>query len=373
MISSTPAISVLMPVYNAGSFLAPAIESVLAQTFSDFELIAIDDGSTDDSGKVLADVAARDPRLRVFGQENRGIVATLNRALELARAPLVARMDADDLSRPDRFAKQVAYLRQHPDVAVLSGAMDLIDERGGYLRTDEFPTSPEAIENELLHQSCVSHPAVMGRTEVLRFVGGYRRNAQHAEDYDLWLRTAEVYRIANLPDVLLSYRMHPVKVSTQHHVAVELAALAVRGAARLRRSGRPDPLAAPDLGLPLRYRPTQQMFAEAIPRHEFALSFFRAVLGRGTEFGALSEWSKLYVRHGLQDLDADGAATMILLLGHNMLRRWRAGARLHAATWYPFWALLTAIRHPGSLWRLAWSAPQWLGLARARLQQTRAV
>jgi glycosyltransferase involved in cell wall biosynthesis len=104
----TPAISVLMPVYNAGRFLPAAIESILAQTCADFELIAIDDGSRDGSADVLAQFAARDPRVRVLTQENRGIVATLNRALELARAPLVARMDADDLSRRDRFAKQVA-------------------------------------------------------------------------------------------------------------------------------------------------------------------------------------------------------------------------------------------------------------------------
>src|SRR5262245_14197402 len=118
---TTPAISVLMPIYNAGRFLPAAVESVLAQTFADFELIAIDDGSRDGSSEVLAQLAARDPRIRVFAQENRGIVATLNRALELARAPLVARMDADDLSRPDRFAKQIAFLRQHPEVAAVSG------------------------------------------------------------------------------------------------------------------------------------------------------------------------------------------------------------------------------------------------------------
>src|SRR5262245_15036509 len=100
MAESLPAISVLMPVYNAGRFLAPALDSVLAQTFADFELIAIDDGSGDASGAVLAEYAVRDQRIRIFAQENRGIVATLNRALELARAPIVARMDADDLSRP---------------------------------------------------------------------------------------------------------------------------------------------------------------------------------------------------------------------------------------------------------------------------------
>lgn len=362
-----------MPIRDAGCFLAPAIESVLAQTFFDFELIALDGGSRDGSVDLLRGFASRDARVIVVTDENSGLVDSLNRGLSMARAPLIGRMDADDLSRPDRFAKQVAYLQQHPDVAVVSGAMDLIDEHGEYLRTDEFPTSPDAVESELLQRTCVSHPAVMARTQALRSVGGYRRNAQHAEDYDLWLRIAEVHRIANLPDVLLSYRMHPVKASTQHHIAVELAALAVRSAARLRRSGKPDPLAAVDFGLPLSYRPTQQMFVEATPRPEFALSFFRAVLGRATEFGSLAGWSELYLRDGLQDLDAEGAATMILLLGHNMLRRWRAGARLHAATRYPLWALLTASRHPGAVWRLARSAPQWLGLARARLERTRVV
>jgi len=368
-----PAISVLMPVYNAGRFLAPAVESILAQTFSDFELIALDGGSDDGSIELLRALAARDARVIVVEDKGSGLIESLNRGLAMARAPLIARMDADDVAWPDRFAKQLAYLRQHADVVVLGSAMDLIDERGGYLRTDTFPTSPEAVASELLHRDCVLHPAVMARTAVLRTVGGYRTSARYAEDYDLWLRIAEVGAIANLPEVLMSYRMHSVKASTKHLVAVELAALAVRGAARLRRSGRPDPLAAVDLVLPLRSRQTQQMFAEAMPRTEFALSFFRAVLGRGTESDSLSGWWKLYLRHGLQDLDGASAAKMVLLLGHNMLRRWRAGARTYAVTWYPFWAVITAMRHPGALWHLARSAPQWLGLARTRLEQTRVV
>ena len=368
--TSMPAISVLMPVYNAGRFLGPAIDSILAQTFSDFELIALDGGSDDGSVELLRAIATRDARVVVVEDRRSGLIESLNRGLAMARAPLIARMDADDVARLDRFAKQLAYLREHPEVVVLGSAMDLIDECGSHLRTDTFPTSPEAVASELLHRDCVLHPAVMARTDVLRSVGGYRTGARHAEDYDLWLRIAEVGRLANLPDVLVSYRMHSVKASTKHLVAVELAALAVRGAARLRRSGGPDPLATVDPALPLRYRPAQQMFAGVIPRPEFALAFFRAVLGRGTELGSLSGWWKLYLRHGLQDLDGAGAAKMILLLGHNMLRRWRAGARMHAATWYPFWALVTAIRHPAALWRLARSAPQWLGLARARFEQT---
>jgi len=366
MSTSTPAISVLMPVYNAGRFLAPAVESILAQTFADFELIAIDDGSRDGSTEVLAQLAARDARVRVLTQENRGIVATLNRALELARAPLVARMDADDLSRPDRFAKQVAYLREHPEIAVLSGAMDVIDESGAFLHTAVFPTGPDAVASELLRRSCVCHPAVMARADVLRSVAGYRRNAQHAEDYDLWLRVAEVGRIANLPDVLLSYRLHSQTISVRHVVAQELAALAARGAARVRRSGRADPLAAGDIGSPLDYHATQRMLADVMSPPEFALSFFRALLGRETEFGSIRQWSTLYRHYGLQDLDASGAALMILLLVRNMIRRFHAGAPLRALPPYLFWALVTAVRRPLSLVRIAVNARYWLKLARAQ-------
>jgi GT2 family glycosyltransferase len=364
MSTSTPAISVLMPVHNAGRFLAPALDSILAQTFSDFELIAINDGSTDDSGQALAEFAARDPRIRVISQHNAGIVAALNRALELARAPLIARMDADDLSRPDRFAKQVAYLREHPEVAVVSGAMDLIDENGAHLRVATFPTDPDAVASELLHRSCVCHPAVMAHVAALRSVGGYRANARHAEDYDLWLRIAEAGRIANLPDVLLSYRVHPQAISARNVVAQELAALAARGAARLRRSGMPDPLAAADVRLPLDYRVTQRMLAAAMPRPEFALAFFRATLGRAIEPGSIAEWSRLYLRYGLRDLDGRGAAMMIALLGHNMRRRRRGGGSLGALAAYPLLALVTAVCHPLAAWHIAINAGYWLRSAR---------
>jgi hypothetical protein len=364
MNTSTPAISVLMPVYDAGRFLAPALDSILAQTFADFELIAIDDGSRDGSSEVLAQFAARDDRIRVFAQENQGIVATLNRALSLARAPLVARMDADDLSRPDRFAKQIGYLQDHPEVAAVSGATDYIDREGGYLYTSAFPTSPAAIVTELAHRSCVLHAAVMARTEVLRSLCGYRKSVQYAEDYDLFLRISEIAQIANLPDVLYAVRLHPVTISVRNTAAQELAALAARGAARLRRSGKPDPLAAADLASPLAYRATRDMFASAIPRPEFALAFFRAALGRSTEFGSLGEWSRLYWRHGLWDLDRDGAAMMILLLGHNMLRRRRAGAPLHTLAPYPLWALATAVRYPAAAVRVAFKARHWVELGR---------
>ncbi|HUI96056.1 MAG TPA: glycosyltransferase [Xanthobacteraceae bacterium] len=366
---SSPAVSVLIPVYDAGRFLAPAIESVLAQTFADFELIAIDDGSRDASGRLLDEFAARDRRLRVVHQDNQGIVASLNRALALARAPLVARMDADDVARPDRFAKQVAFLAAHPEIAVVSGAMDIIDEDGRYLRTDLFPTQPDVIARELLDRNCVCHPVVMARTAVLRSVGGYRKSAQYAEDYDLWLRIVEIGQIANLPDVLLSYRQHLVTISAQRYMAQELAALAVRGAARLRRGGRPDPLASRDADIDLGYRSWQRRLEGATPRAEFAFGFCRAVLSRAAEVGSLATWAKFYLRYGLWDLDGEGAAIMILYLGHVMLRRRRGGAALAALVPYPFWALVTAVAHPIAALRLALDTRHWIDLARAKLSR----
>jgi glycosyltransferase involved in cell wall biosynthesis len=366
MVTSLPAVSVLMPVYNAGRFLAPAIESVLAQTLADFELIAINDGSTDGSCAVLQEFAARDARIRVVAQDNQGIVASLNRALALARAPLIARMDADDIARPDRFAKQVAFLQRYPEIAAVSGAMDVIDENGAYLRTDTFPTLPEAVARELDHRSCVCHPAAMVRTAVMRAVGGYRRIVQYAEDYDLWLRVAEVGGIANLPDVLLSYRLHTTTISVRNCFAQELAVLAGRGAARLRRSGKADPLdSAGDVVLG--YRDLQPMLESVLPRAEFAFSFFRSTLSRAAELGSVAAWSRLYLRHGLSDLDGEGAAIMMLYLGHVMRRRRRSGAPVLALAPYPFWILVTAIRHPIAALRLALNTRHWLDLARARL------
>ena len=368
-----PAISVLIPVWHAVRFLPAALESVLGQTFTDFEVIAIDDGTSDGSAEVLAAFAARDSRVRVVRQENQGIVASLNRALELARAPLVARMDHDDVSRPDRFAKQIAYLRQHPEVAAVSGAMDVIDQDGTYLRTDEFPTLPAAIASELLYRNCICHPAVIARADALRKVGGYRKNAQFAEDYDLWLRLSEAGQVANLPDVLLSYRLHPVRMSSRGYIVQELAVLAARGAARERRRGNPDPLASPHANFPLGYRAVQRMFEGAVPRAEFAFSFFRTVLGKTADLGSTREWGQLYLRHGVGDLDRYGAAMMLMLLGHIMRRRRRAGARLRDLIPYPFWAMVTGIRHPVAALGVAFRLRHWMRLARAGLLQASAI
>src|SRR5262249_49413383 len=156
--------------------------------------------------------------------------------LSLARAPVIARMDADDIARPDRFEKQCAFLRDHPDVVAVSGGMDVIDEDGRYVETILFPTLPASIADELLHRPVVAHPADMVRTDSLRAVAGYRPVARYAEDYDLWLRLAETGPIANLPDVLLSYRTHASNTSSVRFIEQQLAVLAARAAARRRRN-----------------------------------------------------------------------------------------------------------------------------------------
>ena len=218
MSSPPPRVSVLFPVYNGGRYLTAAMASVLGQTFRDFELIAVDDGSTDRSPEVLARFAAADPRVRVIRRPNAGLVASLNEALAVARAPLVARMDADDVCRPTRFAQQVAYLAAQPDYVLVGTQAMTIDPGGrpiGHMMTVTF--GHDRIVTALLRRGWpLVHPTVMMRTDALRRVGAYRAPAWPYEDHDLFLRLAEVGRLNNLPDVLLDYRKHPASISAQN-------------------------------------------------------------------------------------------------------------------------------------------------------------
>lgn len=220
----TPLVSVLMPAYNCEAFVGEAVASMLAQTFTDFELLVIDDGSADSTRAVLE--AIRDPRLRLASNpHNMGLIRTLNRGLELANGHYVARMDADDVSSPERLERQVEFLQSHPDVDVLGTMVNLINVDGkqfGAIRG--YPTDPQAIHRFLLRECCLIHPTVMFRKDVVLAAGGYSPAARHAEDYDLWLRLSDHHKIANLPEQLVSYRMHRNQVSiknlpTQHAVA----------------------------------------------------------------------------------------------------------------------------------------------------------
>src|SRR5947209_7771425 len=156
-----PRLSVVMPVYNAASVVREAIESILNQTFSDFEFIIVDDGSTDDSGKILREYAGRDDRIRLYTQENHGLVASLNRYCRLANGRYIARMDADDISLPRRFEKQFHFLEAHPEVGILGTWIQDIDENGAPRTAWPVPTDPAVIQWFLMFGNCIAHPSVM--------------------------------------------------------------------------------------------------------------------------------------------------------------------------------------------------------------------
>jgi hypothetical protein len=198
-----------MPAYNAERRLAEAVESILAQTFEDFEFLIIDDGSDDGTPEILQEYARKDARIRLERNErNLRIAATLNRGLALAAAPLIARMDADDVSLPNRLEKQVAFMRANPDIAVYSGGLAMYDA------PDEIrlpPAEHEAICAQMFFASGIHHAVSIYRKElILAYAGGYDASMPPAEDYDLWARLSmhPGVRFANLPEVLYRYRHH---------------------------------------------------------------------------------------------------------------------------------------------------------------------
>lgn len=242
-----PVISVLMSVYNAERYVAEAIQSILTQTEGRFEFLIVNDGSTDASPSILDRYAKQDSRIRVIHQSNQGLIASLNTLLAQARAPLVARMDSDDVSRPERFAVQLAHMQAHPDIAVLGTNTDELDADGAFFPCSDFhPERAEEIRDRLMVASTMCHPSVMMRRDAIRAVGGYRAAFRHCEDYDLWLRVSEKYEMQNLPDRLFLYRRSPGQVSEKHILVQAIGAACARFAAEERRQGRPDPFEGED-------------------------------------------------------------------------------------------------------------------------------
>ena len=258
--SSSPAISVVLPVYNAEAYVREAVESILAQSFTDFELIVINDGSTDGSGVILRELAARDTRIVLVERPNDGLISALNEGIESARAEFIARMDADDVAMPERFALQHARMVKEPELAVLGSLIRWMDRAGNIIELADQPLTPKAIAR-CLEQGCpVAHPSVMMRRGAVLQVGGYRKAFPHAEDYDLWLRMSDLgYAIANLPQPLLNYREHDANVSVVHRQAQMRSVILAHFAHRVRKAGLPDPFAAVEI--------VNAEFIRTIPAH----------------------------------------------------------------------------------------------------------
>lgn len=211
-----PLISIVMPVYNAEPYLVEAIASIIEQTSRDWELICVNDGSTDNSRQLLEWFAEQDNRIRVINQDNLGIVAALNGGCAIARAPLICRMDADDIALPDRLQRQSQFLRRHPNCTVVGGAIIEIDAAGDPLGVSRLPSEHAAIVEQLLQRGTGHfHPTTMIRAEALEAVGGYRRKYQWVEDHDLWLRLAQRGVLANMAEPVLCYRQHASSVCWQ--------------------------------------------------------------------------------------------------------------------------------------------------------------
>jgi glycosyltransferase involved in cell wall biosynthesis len=205
-----PLVSVLMSVHNGRRYLAEAVDSILAQTMQDFEFIIIDDGSSDGSTDVLKSYAARDPRIRLSIQENCDLTKALNVGLKLSRGELVARMDADDVARPERFATQVGAFLSNPDLVILGAKVELISSDGIQLGARGTTRSHSNIRKRLLigDGRAIVHPVAMFRRQTALDVGGYDERFPTGQDLDLFLRLSEAGLADNLSDTLLYWRQH---------------------------------------------------------------------------------------------------------------------------------------------------------------------
>ena len=293
----SPVVSVLLPAYNAAATVRAAAESVLNGTSAALELIIVDDGSTDGTGAAVADLAA-DDRVRIISRPNKGLSASLNEAIAYASAPFIARMDADDVSMPDRLEAQLQYLADNPDVVMVGGQIRRI-VKGQAESTSQLPLEHDDIVAALLRgQHAICHSTVLIRRSALDRIGGYWEHGV-AEDWDLYLRLSEVGRIANLDRHLLDYTFHEsgINASSMLKVRVNIA-LAVRN--HYRRTCGLDTLEPReflgDLTVPQRLR---------IRAESLSLGLYRKSLLAGTSSkvtktvllaGAAASWPPFAVR-----------------------------------------------------------------------------
>jgi len=225
---TSPVVSVLMSVHNGEKYLPETLDTLLAQTVRDFELVIIDDGSEDGTAEILRAYGRRDVRIRsVRNERNIQIPASLNRGLKLCRAPIVARADADDLYVPEYLETQVRYLQSRPEVGVISSAFHVADADGKILYTRYLPTEDRQIRFELLFMSRFLHPTTVFRADLVRRSGGYNEQYHKAEDYELWARLRDQTRFANHPEPLVRYRRHPSTIMQTRGSAGQQLSLAV--------------------------------------------------------------------------------------------------------------------------------------------------
>ncbi len=215
MSNINPTLSVIMPVWNGEAHLGEAVESILAQTFDDFEFLILDDGSTDGTPAILAGYAARDHRIRIIPLNHEGIVLALNRGVAEARADWIARMDCDDRAHPERFARQWAAIRQNPEAVLCHTQLHIVGDPKYVTRAARFVRSQALIALRLCYQCPISHPTVMFHKGTFLACGNYLPEERHAEDFGLWGRMILRGEVVGVPEPMLDFRVHEGSISKQ--------------------------------------------------------------------------------------------------------------------------------------------------------------
>jgi len=209
-----PEVSVLMSVYNGERYLNRALQSLLEQSFTDFEIVLIDDGSTDRSREIMGSYS--DPRIRIVDQENRGLTKSLNRAASVARGEFLARQDADDLSLPDRLETQVEFLNRAPEAVAVGSDWETIDGEGK-VRTRQLAIVRDVwLRATLPIGNRLCHGAMTIRRSAFERAGGYDERYRYSQDYELWWRMARIGRLYHIPRVLYRHRQHETSVTSRH-------------------------------------------------------------------------------------------------------------------------------------------------------------
>lgn len=243
-----PGVSVLMSCYNGGRWLGEAIESVLAQTFTDFEFIMVDDGSKDDTLEIIKRYAAKEPRIVVIAKPHTGLGDSLNAGIAMARGAWIARVDQDDLCEPGRLERQLSYAGEHPDVVLLGSGFAEINEAGEVLAEHRYPGAHRALVSRLERlQAFFPHSSAFYSTEAARRAGGYNKLVSRAEDWRFWLELSLQGRISCLSEPLVKIRKHPGQMSLHGSGVRQICDAAAAAVCHLLfKAGQKDPSAARD-------------------------------------------------------------------------------------------------------------------------------
>ncbi|MBT6052590.1 MAG: glycosyltransferase [Candidatus Scalindua sp.] len=237
---NNPVVSIIMSVYNEQAHVGEAVESILNQTFNDFEFIILNDGSLDLTQKILEKYKQKDPRIKVYNQKNIGLTKSLNKAIGFANGRYIARFDADEISVEMRLEKQVAFLDAHPEIGMVGSSCRNIKDTDGKEEDWVFPSENDKIRSGLIRNNMFNHGSVMIRKEVLDSVGLYNESFYFVQDYELWGRVAKNFKVFNLPEILLIRKVTRNSISQQRKNMKQIAILHIKAQLSVIRNLNPS-------------------------------------------------------------------------------------------------------------------------------------